>query len=186
MPCFVSGIDETSYFRYSEFTQLVPSPIHWLIVRSGPSVNSPMHTTRKPLFQLEDLSDPARGRKIISLQQRTGVELRVPVAGFKPHPGDKLAHKWMTSTGEQSLEMPHFCLADIGIVKFNVRRYVLAARRNYLSVLGAADDLTWKTITMAIQYAETHQASDTSLITRWAQHRLFMHLADRFHSSIPS
>jgi hypothetical protein len=107
----------------------------------------------------------------IILTHRLGHLLRVDVSEFQPLPGDILAYNWTDSDGNpHALEMPHFCVKELGKTLVAIDQYISESRLSYLSCVEKSDDLTWMTLQLALRHASTKTVS-TSVVVKESQPR---------------
>ncbi|KAK0665620.1 hypothetical protein QBC41DRAFT_327580 [Cercophora samala] len=159
LPCFRSTLVDILFFR------------------AGPAANEPLFTRRLVEFKLEDLSAPDVPVRTLKLSQRMGHHrLTVYASEFKPEPTDKLSYHWKDSAGNlHEMKMPPFTLTNLDKVYAHFRQYIDTAKESYLESLRDHQDdgLTWKTVSMAMEYARRKPDSlvaDT--LDMWAVSRM--------------
>ncbi|KAK0744840.1 hypothetical protein B0T21DRAFT_358540 [Apiosordaria backusii] len=159
MPCFRSTLVDVLFFR------------------AGPAANEPLFTRRLVEFKLEDLSAPDVPVRTVKLTQKMGQHrLTVYASEFKPEPTDKLSYHWKDSSGNShEMKMPPFTLTNLDKIHAHFRQYIDSAKWSYLESLKGQqdDDLTWMTVSMAMEYARRRPDSlvaDT--LDMWAVSRM--------------
>ena len=161
IPCFLSQMSESVFFRKGELCFLIPS---WLRdiptdAELGPSVKSPHYSERQAVYDLTSVSQITGSSLVevrtLKLSQNCGTDLEVYVAKFVKGLGDKVDRKELNEDREQYiLEMPHYCLTDIDKIKSNLMVYIGRTRNNYLeTLLQNGSDITRLTTRLAIGYA---------------------------------
>jgi hypothetical protein len=152
MPCFQSELSECTYFRIRESILLsyLDRNANFLKVPVGP-----LNTMRQAVFDLADASKQNSIKRTLHITQHIGEqELTVYAAEFIPLPGDKLSYNWTDSKGQKrSMPMPHFCLTGIPMITLNIMQYISRTRTYYFELLQEADELAWKTISQALDFA---------------------------------
>ncbi|KAK4171558.1 hypothetical protein QBC36DRAFT_339723 [Triangularia setosa] len=159
MPCFRSTLVDILFFR------------------AGPAANEPLFTRRLVEFKLEDLSAPDVPVRTLKLTQKVGHHrLTVYASEFKPEPTDKLSYHWKDSFGNpREMVMPPFTLTNLDKTHAHFRQYIDSAKWAYLESMKCQqdDDLTWMTVSVAIEYARRKPDSlvaDT--LDMWAVSRM--------------
>jgi hypothetical protein len=58
------------------------------------------------------------------------------------------------------MEMPHYCLTNLGKVMAHMKEYIKVAGQSYLlHLLREEDELVWMTVSMAVDFARTKPVS---------------------------
>jgi len=131
-----------------------------ILFRTGPAKHEPLFTNRQAIFDLVDISNPDESDIKLTLTQHIGHHrLTVYVSEFTPTRGDVVDYKWTAGGKEGTMWMPRVALTNINKVGVHIRNYINSAKRSYLECLKTEDDLTWMTISTAMDYAQSHPRS---------------------------
>ncbi|KAF1978802.1 hypothetical protein BU23DRAFT_448336 [Bimuria novae-zelandiae CBS 107.79] len=148
MPCFMAKIIDAQLFRDK------PSPKH------------PRFNLRQTIFgSLVDIIQQSERQRpiIVTLTQDLGLQLLVILARYEPEPGECTHRTWKKDGQTRRLELPHYCIANMGDAQRNMLEYVANFRSAFLKhVLGRSNDITRGMFDQAQRFAAFNPDSTVS------------------------